>query len=65
MATEVRAIRGVCIGPDRHLAPGEVATLEPPVAKFLISIGAVSAHAPEPAAPVPAPTPAKPATKKE
>lgn len=38
---KARAIRGVCIGPERHMALGEVADLEPPLFRYLESIGAV------------------------
>lgn len=43
-----RALRGVCIGPGRHLAAGEDAELDPATSTFLVSIGAVEA-APPPA----------------
>jgi hypothetical protein len=38
---QVRALRGVCIGVDRHLAPGDTADLEAAQVTFLVSIGAV------------------------
>lgn len=41
MTTRVRALRGVCIGVDRHLMPGEFAELDPANAQFLTSIKAV------------------------
>jgi hypothetical protein len=37
------AERGVCIGPARHLARGEVAEIEPALFSYLQSIGAVKA----------------------
>lgn len=55
----VRAIRGVCIGPGRHLAAGEVADLEASLAKWLQNIGAVvpdPSAAAEPAHEQPQPT---------
>jgi hypothetical protein len=53
----VRAIRGVCVGPERHLAPGQVADLDDATARYLKNIGAVE-DAPLPAV---APKPSKPA----
>lgn len=52
----VRALRGVCIGPDRHLAPGQVAELDPATGRYLVNIGAVEAYS-QPPAPAPAATP--------
>jgi hypothetical protein len=40
---KVRALRGVCIGVERHLLPGETADLEASTAAYLTSIGAVVA----------------------
>lgn len=37
----VRALRGVCIGVERHLGAGDVVDLEPAQVPFLTSIGAV------------------------
>jgi hypothetical protein len=37
----VVALRGVCIGPGKHLAPGEDAEVDPATASFLKSIAAV------------------------
>jgi hypothetical protein len=37
----VVALRGVCIGPGRHLAPGDDAEVDPATANFLKSINAV------------------------
>ena len=59
----VRALRGVCIGVDRHLVPGDVADVESSQLSFLVSIGAVELA---PDAPVEQPkteTPAKPGKK--
>jgi hypothetical protein len=36
-----RALRGVCIGPERHLKLGETADLDSATGQFLISIAAV------------------------
>lgn len=38
---KVRALRGVCIGPGRHLAVGETEDLDPATVAFLVSINAV------------------------
>lgn len=62
MDTTVRALRGVCIGPERHLAPGETASLDAGTARFLAGIGAVEV-VPSPAATEAAPEPAAPAPK--
>ena len=59
-----RALRGVCIGPERHLLPTDAPVeLDAGTARFLVGIGAVElvADAPAPAdppAPEPAPSPA-------
>jgi hypothetical protein len=37
----VRALRGVCIGVDRHLKPGDIEDLEPALVTYLVGIGAV------------------------
>jgi hypothetical protein len=37
----VRALRGVCVGVDRHLSAGDVTDLEPATVPFLVSIKAV------------------------
>jgi hypothetical protein len=49
---KVRAIRGVCIGVDRNLKPGDTADLEAATVSFLVSIGAVERIENEPAQPV-------------
>lgn len=38
---QVKALRGVCIGVDRHLIAGDVEDLEPALVTFLVGIGAV------------------------
>jgi hypothetical protein len=52
---KVRALRGVCIGVDQHLAAGDTADLEAAQVQFLASIGAVAPlpDEPVPAAPLP------------
>jgi hypothetical protein len=57
----VRALRGVCVGPARHLLPGEVADLDSATVQFLVSISAVEVVA----EPVPAPEPPAPAVVDE
>lgn len=68
---KVVAIRGVCIGPDRHLRPGDVADVDESTSAFLIGIGAVQEAAEPPPAPpepiadqAPAPKDAAKASKK-
>lgn len=61
----VRALRGVCIGIARHLAPGETADLDAAQVQFLAGIGAVERVPDEPPPAIPETvTPAK-AGKKE
>jgi len=49
----VRAIRGVCIGVERHLKPGDVADVDAAQVQFLVSIGAVEKYVePAPVAPI-------------
>lgn len=45
---KVRALRGVCIGVERHLKPGDTADLDAAQVQFLVSIGAVEAVKEEP-----------------
>ena len=45
---KVTAKRGVCIGPDRHLVPGETADLDDGTADYLRNIGAVELAPAEP-----------------
>lgn len=45
---KVKALRGVCIGVDRHLVAGDAADLEPGLVTFLVNIGAVEALKDEP-----------------
>jgi hypothetical protein len=62
---KVIAQRGVCIGPGKHLLPGEAADIDDGTARYLVSIGAVAA-APADADPQSTPTvqpPARPAKK--
>ncbi len=37
----IRALRGVCIGVERHLKAGDLADLDPAMVTYLISIKAV------------------------
>jgi hypothetical protein len=41
---KVRALRGVCIGVERHLKPGDVEDLDPALVTFLVGIGAVEKY---------------------
>lgn len=57
---KVKALRGVCIGVDRHLIAGDIADLEPGLVTFLVNIGAVCVVKDEPPKPdEPAPGPAQ------
>lgn len=38
---KVKALRGVCVGPEQHLAVGDTAELDEGTAGFLMSIDAV------------------------
>ena len=60
----IRALRGVCIGVDRHLVAGERADLDTATVQFLISIGAAEASADD-AELKPDPSPEKPAKKEK
>jgi len=40
----VRGLRGVCIGVDRYLLPGDVADVDAALLQFLVSIGAVEKY---------------------
>lgn len=55
----VRALRGVCIGVDRHLVPGDVADVDATQVSFLVSIGAVEIATDEPLAQPKTEAPAK------
>jgi hypothetical protein len=46
---KVRALRGVCVGVDRHLVAGDTADLDPAQVAFLVGIGAVEVVPDEPA----------------
>jgi hypothetical protein len=50
---KVKALRGVCIGVDRHLKAGDVVDLEPALVTFLTGIGAVERVPDEPPKPDP------------
>ncbi|HYC00351.1 MAG TPA: hypothetical protein VEC57_14535 [Candidatus Limnocylindrales bacterium] len=61
MSSLYRALRGVCIGPERHVTPdSEPFALDKGTATFLTSIGAVEEvpATPAPADPAPSPSPA-------
>lgn len=58
----VRALRGVCIGVNRNLAPGDVEDIDAALAQFLIAIRAVELL-PEPKPEPVIETPAGPQTK--
>lgn len=45
---KVKALRGVCIGVDRHLKVDDTADLDPGTVTFLVSIGAVAVVKHEP-----------------
>ena len=47
---QVRALRGVCVGIDRNLMPGDTADLDASTVQFLTAIGAVELVIDEPAA---------------
>lgn len=52
---KVFALRGVCVGVERHLKAGDIVDLEAALVTYLVSIGAVEiVHepVPEPAAPI-------------
>lgn len=53
-------MRGVCVGPGKHLLPGDVADIDDATFSFLRNIGAVEA-APEDSV-TPADVPAQPVT---
>jgi hypothetical protein len=57
---KIKARRGVCIGVDRNLKPGDLADLDWVTVEFLEGIGAVERvpDAPIPDAPIPVHTPA-------
>ncbi|HYE70594.1 MAG TPA: hypothetical protein VD932_03625 [Aquabacterium sp.] len=67
---KVKALRGVCIGVDRHLVAGDTADLDPGLVTYLVNIRAVEAVKDEPpkaeataqeAAPLETPSPSEPA----
>jgi len=59
----VRCLRGVCIGVERHLVPGEITDVDSP--QFLISIGAVELVQDEPGTESDSKSPAKAGKAKE
>lgn len=73
---KIKALRGLCLGVDRHLLPGEAGEVDAATSKWLVHIKAVEiieeapakeepAPAPEPSAPPapPASAPGAPATE--
>jgi hypothetical protein len=64
---KVRALRGVCIGVERHLRAGDTDDLEPAMVTYLTSIGAIERLPEEPAAaaPITTKTPEKSGTKEK
>ncbi len=61
---KVKALRGVCIGVDRHLVAGDSADLEPALVTYLVGIGAVE-HLKHESQPEPEPTPVKSGKKEK
>lgn len=59
----VRAKRGVCIGPGRHLAAGDIADIDTATVQFLVSIGAVEAYSEQEPADEAIPEPKSPPKK--
>lgn len=71
---KVRALRGVCVGVERHLKPGDVTDVDDGIVTYLVSIKAVEVvkdeAAPAASAPVvdeipETPTPAKKPSKEK
>lgn len=60
---KVKALRGVCIGVDRHLTAGDTADLDPGLVTYLVNIKAVEAVKDEPAATAEPANPAPAATE--
>jgi hypothetical protein len=60
---QVRALRGVCIGVERHLKPGDTADLPAAEVQFLTGIRAVELVPDAPKVDPETVTPAKPAPK--
>ena len=58
MAT-VRALRGVCVGANQHLQPGETAEVVGSDLQYLIALKAVEIYEPEPVGEVAKPKPVK------
>ena len=61
----VQALRGVCVGVERHLRPGDIDDIDPNTANYLAALGAVTFNVVEPAAAEPEPTRAGKPGKKE
>ena len=49
---KIRALRGVCVGVERHLKAGDSADLDTAMVTFLVGIGAVEVVKDEPVKPV-------------
>jgi hypothetical protein len=66
---KVKALRGVCIGIERHMKPGDIEDVDAALATFLKGIGAVEEFTEPPpkaeAKPEPKPEPAKAGSTKE
>jgi hypothetical protein len=61
----VRALRGVCIGVDRHLKPGDTEDLDAALVTYLVGIGAVEPVKDEPKTKAVKAAPEKAASEKE
>jgi len=61
---KVRALRGVCVGVERHLMPGDTDDLDAAQVQFLTSIGAVE-RVPDDVAVPEVPKPKLPAAGKD
>ena len=61
---KVFALRGVCVGVDRHLKAGDIVDLEAALVTYLVSIGAVEIVREEPTAPIAEKPIAKPTPEK-
>lgn len=60
---KVKALRGVCIGVNRHLQAGDIEDLEPALVTFLTGIGAVEVVKEKPPKAAPPPVPDEPPSK--
>lgn len=61
----VKALRGVCIGVNEHLLPGDTADLDAAMVTYLTGIGAVAVVTEPPAKLEPEPQPDKPVKKEK